>query len=114
MNITELQPWLNVDMKAIEEKVQWLVSRNHTYHLVTGELISKYRCFSSSSPVTLSLSLFLFHSDYLEGIAREIAASLAERGALSVADIVNRYTLPTHFVTEARRSPASHRWSCAS
>lgn len=100
--MTDLQPWLNVDIKAIEEKVQWLVSRHHHIHLVHGELIDRYYmnlsvALSSSLP---RLMLFDYNSGYLEGVAKEVAALLMEEGTLLISDVVNRYGLPTKFVLD--------------
>lgn len=42
LDILELEPLLSVDHGVIDQKIRQLVSIHHNYHVVQGEIITKY------------------------------------------------------------------------
>lgn len=40
--VLELQPLLSVDLGVIEQELRQLISTHHNYHLVQGEVVTKY------------------------------------------------------------------------
>jgi len=77
VNITELQPILNVDFSHIQRKVEDIVKKNRSIQLIEGELISNY---------------------YLDGIAEEINESLQESGETRLGDLARRFNFSTEYV----------------
>jgi len=77
INITELQPLLNIDLAHIEKKVDELVKKDAQYRLVQGELISNF---------------------YLNGVVEEINETIQSVGELHMTDLSRRFGLASDFL----------------
>ncbi|KYQ94271.1 hypothetical protein DLAC_04570 [Tieghemostelium lacteum] len=79
VNITDLQPILNVDIKYIQDSVQSLMKKDSTISIYFGEIMTRY---------------------YLDSIVEEINESLQEAGKLQVNDLSNRFQINVDFLSE--------------
>lgn len=79
INLTELQPLLNIDLAHIEKKVDELVKKDAQYRLVQGELISNF---------------------YLNGVVEEINETIQSLGELHMTDLSRRFALSSDFLQD--------------
>ncbi|GAM23031.1 hypothetical protein SAMD00019534_062060 [Acytostelium subglobosum LB1] len=78
--VSDLQSLLNVDISYIQEKVNFIVSRDRSMKLYYGEIMTRY---------------------YLDSVVEEIHETLQEEGRLDINDLSLRFNLNSEILTEA-------------
>eukprot|EP01133_Synstelium_polycarpum_P014788 gene14788-17482_t len=80
LTVSDLQPLLNVDLSYIQEKVNFIVSRDRSIQMHYGEVYTKY---------------------YLDSVVEEIHETLQEVGRLNLNDLAIRFDLNADILSDA-------------
>eukprot|EP00040_Diaphanoeca_grandis_P030010 m.176742 g.176742 ORF g.176742 m.176742 type:complete len:750 (+) comp31855_c1_seq4:74-2323(+) len=83
VTVVEIQESVSVDISRVEEVVQTVVKEDGDLHLIQSEIIS---------------------SEYLDTIAVEINEILMESGHIGLAELCNRFNLPSDFLLQQLES----------
>ncbi|EFA84337.1 hypothetical protein PPL_03415 [Heterostelium album PN500] len=78
--VSDLQPLLKVDLTYIQEKVNYIVSRDRSMQLYYGEILTRY---------------------YLDSVVEEIHETLQEVGRLDINDLSQRFNLNVEILSDA-------------
>ena len=79
MEVNKLQALLNVDISAIQKRVEMVVNRDERLQMIGSEIVADY---------------------YLEGVVRETREMMENEGYLMFTHIAERFSLPTKTVSK--------------